>query len=293
MIGRPRRGAGDRELAKHERTAELRAVASRRCPGRAAAEAEVVIVERPAQCVRELCLIAVNVCVATLAKGERSGPGPRELGRRLVRLELRDWITGQVRESRFVQHARGEDRGLVRLGRPRVTRERAPRARQRVAGDDVLRIRVVETIHIGADDDRVGRAQLVIQPAVEERLPIASDLRGAGQHKRCRNGRRSILVRVVERGEVLRAILHNRTADRGRYLRERIGNVGRHDRRGTAVAAGRDARRDRFRAHRVGAERLGLQPAGTAEKQSLTVHHIGSRFGNDVDGRARGPAELG
>ena len=130
---------------------------------------------RPRQRVRELRLPAEDVRVARFANRERRRSGPGVLRRRLHRLELRDRIAVEVLEARLVEHGGAQDRGLVDLRRPRVTGELTTCARQRVAGDHVLRVRVVETIEVHARHDAVRRRELVVHASIEERLTVLAE----------------------------------------------------------------------------------------------------------------------
>ena len=176
---------------------------------------------------------------------------------------------------------------------PRVLARDARRAR---AGDGVIWVGVVEPIDVDAEHQRLGRRDLVVQPAIEESLLVIADIREVAvcrQHKRrqcVREKRRPVLARVVRRGKQKGLIRDERRADRAGVLVQLVRNVRGVDGRERGRC---DATRDRRCAEAVGAERRRLPAAGPGHIQSLTVHVVGAGLGDDVQRGASGPAELG
>ena len=89
-----------------DRGAGLAARAARSVMNHAAAEAEVVLAERPRQRVRKLHLMTLEIGGTRLSDRERHRAAARVGGRKILRLPERHRIAVQVSKSRFVEQVR-------------------------------------------------------------------------------------------------------------------------------------------------------------------------------------------
>ena len=164
------------------------------------------------------------------------------------------------------------------------------------AADGVLRVVVIEPVHIGAEHEGLAGGEFVIETGVDEGLAVvAGDIEAAigGEDEGGEGGGEeggAVLAGVIGGGEEEGSVLDERAAGGAGELLERIGNVDGAD----VGEAGRgDAGGDGGRAVAFGGERAGLHGAGAVHVEGFAVELVGAGFGDDVDGGAGGPAELG
>src|SRR5437867_7010631 len=109
--------------------------------------------------------------------------------------------------------------------------------------------------------------------------------------QRAREERRSILTRVISRGEKEGLVLDNWPANRAGKLLQCIRDVHGVD---SLECGGRDAASHGRWAEALGREGLCLPAtAGTDQYQSFTVKFVRAGLGDDVQCGSRGPAEFG
>src|SRR5262245_66376450 len=142
-----------------------------------------------------------------LSDGERHSPAACVGGREVLSFPERDRIAMQVSESRFVKKVRVNDHRVINLAGHGPSRVPSRDARRVRSADVVLWIVVVKPIYVETAHQRLPRRELVVQPPVEEKLAVmtcvveAPARRQQKGRQRAREERRSILPRVVSRGE--------------------------------------------------------------------------------------------
>src|SRR6266436_8274650 len=107
-----------------------------------------------------------------LANRERHRPTARISRRKSLSLPKRDRIPMQVCEPRFIEQVRANDRSVISLSRPGASRILASDAWRTGAAHGVLRIVIEKAIDVHAKHQDLVRREFVIQPSVEEELPI-------------------------------------------------------------------------------------------------------------------------
>ena len=137
----------------------------------------------------------------------------------------------------------------------------------------------------------------MIQPAVEEELTIVARVvevpvrRQQECRQRAGQERRSVLARVVGRGEEEGLVINNRPAKGAGVLVQLIRNVHRVDR---GERAWWDATRRGLGAKVLYPKRLRLPAAtGTEQKQSFAMKFVSAGLGGDVQRGTGSPTELG